>query len=442
MKKKILKTTFFLMIFSGISKFLSFVIRLFIARILSEEAVSYYSLASPVLMFLISLSNFGIPNALTQLVASKKDIQPSISAAILLSLANNVLLIILCILAIPLYAHFILKQDVLIPVFYACVPMLPMVMITGLFKGYFMGRQKMLFASSAQITEEVFRLAFLLLFYPSFSSNPVIMASFVLFSQTVGEIGSCLHLSISLLFKQRRKLIRSIVPEFQLSAIIEILSLSVPMTAARMSGSLTAFLEPVIMLNATASSMKQAFISTYSHLNTYVLPLITLPSFFSIALSGWVLPAFAQAYGAANKAKARSIFFFSTLFSLIAGTACSLLLFCFSEPICLLLYQKTEMAELLRFLSLPFALYAAQPVLTCILHGAQKSTRALIDTLCGCLVRLISLFVLCRHSVVDAAAIALILSSLSTTLLHLQACLALFFNQNHTALRPKRNKNL
>lgn len=441
MKKKILKTTILLMMISALSKLLSFIIRILIARLLNEEAINYYSLASPVLMFLISLSNFGIPNALTQLVASKKDAQPSISAAILLSLANNVLLILVCILGIPLYAHFLLKQDVLIPVLYACIPMLPMVMVTGLMKGYFMGRQKMLFAASSQITEEIFRLAFLIFFYPSFSSSPVMMAAFALFSQTIGEIGSCLHLSLSLLFKQRRRLIQYIMPDFQQHAIVEVLSLSVPMTAARMTGSLTAFLEPVLMLNAASLSMKEIYISVYSQISTYVLPLITLPSFFSIALSGWVLPAFSQAFGKNNIKKARSIFFFSTMFAVVSGGICAVLFFFFGEPICLLLYQKNDMVPLLKLLCFPFAFYSAQPILTCILHGAQKSTRAMMDTLCGCAVRLVSLVLLCKTSIPSAAAIAMILSSLTTTFLHAQACLALLFNQKQTVFCPQRKKN-
>lgn len=441
MKKKVLKTTFLLLLISGISKLLSFAVRITLARQLSDEALNCYSLASSVLMFLITISNFGIPNALTQLVASKKEVHSSVSASIALSFVNNLLLCIIAILGIPLYARFVLKQDILIPVLYACVPMLPMVMVTGLIKGYFMGRQKMILSSSAQITEEVFRLGFLLLFSSSFSQSPVLMAAFAILSQTVGEIGSCLHLGLALIFHHGDRLHLYLIPEFHKDALIELLSLSVPMTAARMIGSLTAFLEPVVMLN-TAQGATDIYVQVYSHMNAYVLPLITLPSFFSIAISGWVLPAFSEAYGRNETPKAKTIFLVSTFFCIGIGLSFSLLLFFFSEPICQLLYHQTEMAPLVKMLSLPFSLYAAQPVFTAMLHGAKKSTRAMMDTTAGCLVRLISLMMLCHAGISQASAIALILSSLVTTLLHFQACLSLFVDHHKSAFGPQRKKNL
>ncbi len=442
MKKKILKTTFLLMVISAVSKILSFFIRILIARKLSEEALSYYSLASSALLFLISLSNFGIPNALTQLVASKKDAHSSISAAILISLANNILLCLVCILGIPLYAKFLLKQEILIPVLYACVPMLPMVMLTGLLKGYFTGKQKMLFSCSAQITEELFRLVFLIAFFPSVSSNPVLLASFAIFSQTIGEIGSCLHLSFTLLFHSSKKIIRYIMPDFEKKAIIELLSLSVPMTAARMTGSLTSFLEPVVMLNAASEAMKQTYIQIYASLNSYLLPLITLPSFFSIAISSWVLPAFSEAYGKNQMSKAKNIFLVSTLFTFLMGLCTSLVFYFFSDSICRLLYHKTDMAYLLKTLSLPFSIYSVQPVFISMLHGAQKSTRAMLNTLCGCVLRLICLFAMCSLSISNAAIYSLILSSCVTTLLHFEAAASLFIHKKQTIFCPQRHKNI
>lgn len=436
MKKKILKTTFLLMMISALSKILSFIIRIYIARNLTEEALGYYSLASSFLLFMIALSNFGIPNALTQLIASKKEPQSFIHAAIFISLVNNTLLCLVCILGIPLYARFLLHQNIMIPVLYACVPMLPLVMMTGLLKGYFTGKQNMLFVSSAQITEECFRLIFLIAFLPKFSSNPVMMAAFALFSQSIGEIGSTLHLSFSLLLNSFQKVTHYLIPEFEKTALCELLSLSVPMTAARMIGSLTAFAEPILMLNTAHHTMKQTYIQIYSVLNNYLLPLITLPSFFTIALSSWILPAFSDAYHRNKFALAKSIFLFSSLFSFALGLSASLVFFFFNQEICHLLFHKTDMAPLLKQLSLPFALYSLQPVFTCMLHGAQKSTRAMINTLTGCLFRLLVLTVLCNRNVEYAAIYSLIASSLLTTLLHFEGVLSLFFNQRKSMLRP------
>ena len=426
MKKKVIKTTCILLVISALSKLLSFLIRIFIARILSSEAIQYYSLTTPVLVFLMTLSQFGIPSALTQMIASRKKAQDTVAAAIVLSLINNFLLIILCVLGIPLYARLILHQSLLIPVLYACVPLLPMVMLSGLCKGYLIGRQNMILASSSQITEEIVRLLFLWFLYPFFSSNPVLMASFAILSQTAGEIGSCIHLGFALILKQHKR-IHIPLHALHMDTIKELLNLSIPMTSARLIGSLTAFLEPIILLGIVVESHKDAYLEIFSQMNTYILPLITLPGFFSLIISSWLLPAFSQAF-ATNIKRARQLFLASFSFSLVAGCSICGFLFLFAKPVCTLLYHKTDMVSLLKMLALPFSLYAAQPVLGSVLHGANQSTRAMIDTICGCCMRLVSLAVMVQNSFAYAAPVALILSVSVTTLLHLQACSALFIN--------------
>lgn len=429
MKKKALKTTFFLLLISGAAKVLSFLIRILTARLLNQEALNYYSLTMPVLMFLIALSNFGIPNALTKLVASKKESRASISASIILSLINNLFLLLVSILGIPLYAKIVMKQEILIPVLYACVPMLPFVMATGLLKGYFSGRHQLLLSYSSQMTEELFRLIFLVMFYPHFSHSPVLMAAFAVFSQTIGEIGSLLHLSLSLIIQKGSSITSFLHVSVPFEAFQELLSLSVPMTASRMIGSLTAFLEPVFMVQFASELMQKSYVDIYAQMNTYILPLITLPGFFSVVISSWVLPAFSNAYERSRQ-QAKTIFVFSAFLCLIIGCSCSLIYYFFSTEVCHLLYHATKMASLLKLLSLPFSIYAMQPVLSCILHGASKSTRALFDTCAGCLLRLISMILFVKHSFIHAAAYSLIISSLVTTMLHLHGCISLFFNHD------------
>ncbi|MBR5207273.1 MAG: oligosaccharide flippase family protein, partial [Erysipelotrichaceae bacterium] len=74
-----MKTTGILLVISALSKLLSFLIRIFIARILNSEAIQYYFLTTPVLGFLMTLSQFGIPSALTQMIASRKKAQDTIA---------------------------------------------------------------------------------------------------------------------------------------------------------------------------------------------------------------------------------------------------------------------------------------------------------------------------------------------------------------------------
>ena len=65
MKKTLLRSTFLLLLVSVIAKILSFLVRILLARTLSESAMNYYTLASPTMVIMITLAQMGIPGALS-----------------------------------------------------------------------------------------------------------------------------------------------------------------------------------------------------------------------------------------------------------------------------------------------------------------------------------------------------------------------------------------
>ena len=64
MKKTLLRSTFLLLLVSVIAKILSFLVRILLARTLSESAMNYYTLASPTMVIMITLAQMGIPGAI------------------------------------------------------------------------------------------------------------------------------------------------------------------------------------------------------------------------------------------------------------------------------------------------------------------------------------------------------------------------------------------
>lgn len=92
MKKEIIRSTVHLLTLSLIAKILSFFVRIACARILSAEAMNYYSLTMPTTVFLITLGQMGLPSAVSKIVASRQDYTPVLKASVLLSVINNLLL--------------------------------------------------------------------------------------------------------------------------------------------------------------------------------------------------------------------------------------------------------------------------------------------------------------------------------------------------------------
>ena len=255
---------------------------------------------------------------------------------------------------------------------------------------------------------------------------------------SVGEMGSIVHLLIALKRKKRvLHHVSTLSDSWHWETVNELLSLSLPMTGSRLIGSLTSFLEPMCLVLFAGVLLQQQLITTYGQLNGYVMPLLTLPSFATIALSNWLLPSFTYQASRHRMDHARKQFFQIGLCCLGIGCASGLTLFCFAEPICQLLYHQTQMVGLLRSLALPFILYSIQPCLSSVLHALGQSQKAMIDTTCGCLTRLACISFLTIPLGTQAVGIALVSGMLVTTVLHLGRVLRCLFQDEKAILLPQ-----
>lgn len=420
MKKTIIRSTIYLIILSVIAKILSFFVRILLARSLSATAMNYYSLAAPTMIFMITLAQMGIPNALSKVIAQSDTPHKPLKAAIILSLLNNVVIVILCLLLIPFLAHVILKQDCILPVLYAVLPLLPIVTISGLLKGYLFGLQRHLSASASQIFEEGSRILFLLVM---FSINPVMdavsMAKIAMISISVGEVFSSLSMLVALC-RKKRILIKApaLFHDVQRQHFDDVLRVSLPMTGSRLIGSLTYFLEPIVMVYGLSVFQSDAMVNAYGSINGYILPIITMPSFLTVTLSNFLLPSFTYHYTRHHDEQAKKLFTTILVCCSLVGFLCSFLCFFFSEQLLTMFYHTTKGAFLLKQMAWPFALYALQPVLSSMLHALSLSKQSVWDTFFGSLIRIGCVALLSRVVGQSALTIGITAGMLVTTIFH------------------------
>lgn len=430
-KKELLKTAFYLVLYSFIAKVLSLLVRILIARSLSEEAMTLYSLAAPTMIILITLAQMGIPATLSKILADKRlEKRKPMSASIVLSIANNLLLTIFFVLFIPLLSIRILKQGDILHVLYAIAPLIPLVTMTGLMKGYYIGQQHHNPPSIAQIIEEILRGGFILVMFACYDiSSPITMASIAMLSVAIGEVGSLVTLLLFLPKRKRKwQQFTRHVRTIDRHAFESVLTISLPITGSRLVGSFTYFLEPLIMVYRVVESAP--IMNAYGQLNGYVLPIITMPSFLTTTLSGWLLPTFTHQYSSGNKKSAKRTLFFILLICLGVGMVFAIISFLFPELLMQFLYNKTVGITTLKYLAFPFVLFTMQPVLSSVLHAMNHSKQSFVDTLVGSLLRLCSLFVLLPFLKEYTMAVSLSLGMLCTTLMHGYRVVSILFFHN------------
>ena len=420
MKKKLIASTFILVAISFIAKILSFLVRILLARKLSSDAMNYYTLAAPTMVFCITLAQMGIPGALSKVVAQSNNTKKPLVVSIFLSLANNICLCIIYALCIPFLAQYVLKQKELTPILYAILPLIPLVSISGILKGYLLGIQKHISANVCQLFEEVSRILFLYLMFVSYPYMDVMtMAKVAMYSISVGEACSCLYMLYTLNIPMKTiKQLPASFQQLQRQQLYEILSVSLPITGSRFIGSLTYFLEPIIMVIGLTSLQADEMVQAYGQLNAYILPIITMPSFLTITLSNFLLPSFTYHYTRKRYKHAQKLFTTILITCFLVGMGFSALCFLYPEQLMQIFYHKTQGAILLKQLAIPFSLYSLQPVLSSMLHALSLSKQSVMDTFIGSITRLTILFLFASSMQSSILPIALTIGMLVTTIMH------------------------
>lgn len=415
MKQKFIKSAAILIILSIIAKILSFIVRIILARTLDSSALAYYSLLNPTIVIIITIAQMGIPNALAKLVASDSKCRGIVKSSIILSILNNICLCFIFALIIPVISHLIYRDDNLIPCLVSVFPLIPIITISGLLKGYLIGRQEHVFSTFSSIIEEVVRIAFILFCFNYYNGlNSIMMCNVAILSISVSEIASIVFMFIRTFFITRYKRKYPLATHYR-----EILNLSLPMTGARIVGSLTYFLEPIIMIAGFNIVYKDLMIESYSILNNYVVPLITMPSFISVTLSTYLLSSFTFLVSKKQYRQARKLLFTIVLICLFIGIVCGLGCYYYSDTLLRSLFHNSSGIEFTKLISFPFIIYSIQPVLSSILHAYDKSKSALFSTITGSVVRLLIVFSLTPFIKGYSLLLALILGMLTTTLIHL-----------------------
>ncbi len=395
-KSKFVQSTIILIIGGFITKILGMIIRIIMSRLLGTEGIGVYMLLMPTFSLLIALAQLGFPIAISKLVAEDtKNNKNLVFSIIPVSLILNVIIMVfLLFFAGSISTHLLHEDRTTLGII--CIGfVLPFISISSILRGYFFGKEKMLPHVISNVTEDIIRLIILVIGIPIFIVRGIEYAvAFIIISNIVSELTSILILFLFLPknFKLSKK---DFIP--QKRNIRDIFNISLPTTGSRLIGNIGYFLEPIILtfvlLNVGYS--QQFIVTEYGIISGYVMPLLTLPSFFTMAISQALIPVISKSYTNHQyeyaKAKIKQAIFFSLLIGIPATV-----LFLFIPQIPLrLIYNTTEGILYTRVLAPICLLHYIQAPLTSSLQAMGKAKEAMHGTILGVLSRTIMLYIGC-----------------------------------------------
>lgn len=395
MKNKLIKSTLILVIGGLVTKLLGMIIRIMMSRELGTEGIGLYMLLMPTFTLLIALGQAGLPIAISKLVSEEsRNNKKLVFGIIPIALLINLIIITIVIILSPFIANNLLKQPKLTNAIICMGLVLPFIAISSILRGYFFGKERMFPHVISNVIEDIIRLIIIVIGIPIFLKNGIESAiCFVILSNIISELTSIIILFVFLPkhFKVNKT---DFIPNYQNTR--DIFKVSLPATGSRIIGSIGYFLEPIIITYVLSmiGYSSSYIVYEYGIINGYVIPLVLLPSFFSMAISSALLPIISKSY------KERKYKYTSTKikqaigFSLLIGIPFTIVIMVYPSLPLKLLYNTNEGINYIRLLA-PLCLFEyIQSPLTSSLQAMNKAHEAMMGTLIGMIIRTISLILL------------------------------------------------
>lgn len=400
MKNKFIKSTIILIIGGGITKLLAMVIKIALARSIGNDGIGIYMMILPTFNLFITLSTLSLSTSLGKLIAEKRSSKKVIFSSISFTMIYNFFLMIILIFLSKFISNTLLNNSITYYPILCISFTLPIIALSGILKGYFFGKNNMFPYTFENICEQIVRLLFIIFIVPKLLNISLIVAisSLVLvniLSEGIAIIVMLLFIPNKSLDKESFKVDKNIVKD--------VLNISIPSTGSRLIGSISYFLEPIILTYAMlkSGSSLSLITSEYGIVTGYVYALLLIPSFFTMAISTSLLPIISKNYAERNMRIVKKGLSQGMLFSLLIGCFFTILFMLFPNYILKFIYNTTLGSDYVRLIAPFFIFHYIQGPLTTYLQAINKAKCAMYGTLLGSIIKNILLFVLaiCNYKI-------------------------------------------
>jgi stage V sporulation protein B len=422
-----------------LNRILGFVPRIALPRMIGAEGVGLIQLVYPFTIVLLTLIAGGIPLAVAKLVAeadSREDtraVGKVLRIAVTLSLTLSLIAAFACLGLSELISSRIMTDSRIHTAFLMMIPVLPLVAISSVWRGYFQGKQNMIPTALSQTTETLFRIVLTLLFVWLFIPYGLeLAAAGAVLGMVAGECAGLLVLWIQ--FTRDRKALSEEQPKSQINSTVKnktkhetsylrkLLQTAIPVTGSKLIGSLSYLLESILTARSLVAAGIAAEVATaqYGALQGMVIPLLLLPGALTYSLAVSLVPSLSEAASRGDWSTIHIRLHQSMRLAIVTGAPFVVLMGLLAGPICTLLYGNDSMADMLRWMA-PIAIFIyMQAPLQAALQALNRPGTALFNTFAGAAIKLILIVQLATQPQygIHGAVIAIGVNIVLVTLLH------------------------
>lgn len=391
---------------------------------------------------LVTIITGGIPLAIAKMVAeaegagkpdtSKKILQVSL----LLTVTAGALFTGLSLLLAPWVTMVLLPDERVYQTFISMTPMIIIIAVSSVYRGYFQGKQNMIPSASSSVIETIVRIVCMLWFAHLLMPKGIAYgAAGAMLGTAVGELIGMITLLLQYTgegnkggkLAPKQQPVKSVSSKEEpttsnKSILKRLFGIALPVTGGRMVGSFSYLLETILTNRSLALAGIATSVATaqYGALQGMIIPLLLLPGALTVSLAISLVPSLSEAAARNDRTTIHKRMNQSLRLALVSGAPFAIIMFVLAEPLCLLLYDNAEISSMLKIMA-PFALFLyVQSPLQAALQALDRPGRALLNTLFGAIIKMSLIVYLASNPAfgIKGAVIAIIVNSITVTLLH------------------------
>jgi len=375
----LIKNIIILLVSGGIAKVLGMVGKIIYTRIAGVNVVGLYTMITPTFMLIISITQFSFPISISKISAEGKyKNNDLLKNAYILGAIINVILILIVLISSSFIANMLHNRQ-LAPAIMCVIFIIPFITISSIQRGFLHGKEDMLPASITNVTEEIIKIVLIITLLPiAIAKSDITAVIFIILFNVITELSNILIMQRSI----NKKYSSTKKGFFNIKIIKEILGISIPTTLVRLISSLGFFLEPIILTNTLLSTgFSSNYITLeYGVINSYIIPLLSIPSFFSLSIASALLPNITKAYANKKYKEFNSKLLKLLFLSMLVGGICLTIILIFPEPILKLVYNVNFGINYIYLIGPFFLVLYMQPTLSVALQAMGKTNKLFITS--------------------------------------------------------------
>lgn len=395
-----MRGTLVLSIAAFINRILGFISGMYIARALGAEGIGLLMMAHPLVPLVITLTELGLPVAISKLVAEahargeRQKVRRILHVSLAVTSVLSVALTTLSLIGSEWIASILLSDQRAYYAMLAITPIAPIIAISAVLKGYFRGMQRMKTIAASDVLEHTVQIACVLaLVHLLLPYGVAYAAAGAMAASVASEAISLLFLMASYKLNGEAKLPGETWASHLRqgrSTLGELLQIGLPTTGHGVIHSLYNAFQPLMITTslALAGIGTAAATQQFGLLAGYTFPLLFMPSFITHSLSTALIPAIGEAAANKNSLLIHERMNQAILLGLVIGAPATLILYEWATPLTTLIYASPEAGILLQILAPIFFLHYFDAPLHAILLGLGRARAMLwnyvIATACKC----------------------------------------------------------